>query len=196
MSRHRSGMSKTWWIVYSPITFFSTRGKTSSKQEARASGKLRNRRSSRANSKVRPCSPLRLPLPDDFIILETKFALEFFKRRRALEERFRRARTKSGRARQSVRIYIRVLLTAHPSAQRPMTRHITSNDNCLTLNAQSIQHYLLSIAAQNPSWNALRVCNAWLRSRNEQITIPLLPPSMRITIAHIITPTPRPTGLP
>lgn len=185
-----------WSIVYSPITFFSTRGKTSSKQEARASGKLRKRRFSRANSKVRPCCPLRVLLPTMSLYSETKFALECFKRRRALEERFRRARTKSGRVRQSVRIYIRVLLTAHPSAQRPMTRHITSSDNCSMLNAQSIQHYLLSIAAQNPSWNALRVCNAWPRSRNEQITIPRLPPSMRIIIAHIITPTPRPTGLP
>ena len=41
---------------------------------------------------------------DGVIISETKFALECFKRRRALEERFRRARTKSGKARQSVRI--------------------------------------------------------------------------------------------
>ena len=32
------------------------------------------------------------------VYLETKFALECFKRRSALEERFRRAKTKSGKA--------------------------------------------------------------------------------------------------
>jgi hypothetical protein len=107
-----------------------------------------------------PLSSAASTLADDVIISETKFALECFKRRRALEERFRHARTKSGRARQSVPIRIRVLLTVHPSAQRPMIRHITSNDSYSTPNAQSIQHYLLSIAAQNLSWNVLRVCNA------------------------------------
>jgi hypothetical protein len=53
-----------------------------------------------------PCGVFapRLPFADGVIISETKFALECFKRRRALEERFRRARTKSSKARQSVRI--------------------------------------------------------------------------------------------
>jgi len=44
------------------------------------------------------------PLPITITISETKFALECFKRRRALDERFRCARTKSGKARQTPRI--------------------------------------------------------------------------------------------
>ena len=178
--------------------------KTSSKQqqEVRASGKLRKRRSSRANSKVCPCffSPAGCS-PRVYLCRRCHHF------RNKVCARVLQAPTSSGGTLSSrqdeiwqgkaIRSHhIRVLLTAHPSAQRPMTRHITSSDNCSTLNARSIQHYLLSTATQNLSWNALRVCNAWPRSRNEQITIPLLPPSMRITIARIITLTPRPTALP
>lgn len=61
------------------------------------------------------------PVRDGFcplltVHLETKFALECFKRRRELEERFRRARTKSGKARRV--IYIRKALSLTARHQR------------------------------------------------------------------------------
>jgi hypothetical protein len=77
--------------------FFSTLEKTSSKQ-ARANRRLQKQISSGVNSQVRLFAVQdAMPLPT--MQSETKFALECFKRRRELEERFRRARTKSGKAR-------------------------------------------------------------------------------------------------
>ncbi|KAI0288529.1 hypothetical protein BC826DRAFT_684028 [Russula brevipes] len=70
------------------------------------------------------------------------------------------------------------------SAQRPMTKLITSNDKCSTVNAPSIPHCPPNYATQNLSLSVLRVCNASPRSRNAQ-TIILLQPLSMPSLSHV-----------
>src|SRR6266702_3903620 len=96
MSTHHSKMLEMLWIVCFHIMSSNIPEKISSRR-TKASAELPKQRFSRVNSQVSPFFVCGI-IPLLMIYSEAKFALDCFKRRSALEERFRGARTKSGKA--------------------------------------------------------------------------------------------------
>lgn len=133
--------------------FFSTLEKISSKL-AKANRKLQRQISSGVNSKVRLFAvqdASSLPI----IHSETKFALECFKRRRELEERFRRARTKSGKA--CCVTYIRKVLSLTARLQRTASDDQAYYLERQVLDCERAEHSALTTELRNAKSELERV---------------------------------------